>query len=95
MLHGSGSLRSRRRSALGGVEERVLYPVPVEQLRRIAAAGSVRVRVLGTREYVERRFSPKSLLRLREFIRTRVDSLSTSPAAPGPAGQREPLKRRA
>lgn len=72
-LSGTGSLRSRRTAVLGGVEELAAYPVSSEQLRRVARAGTVRVRVLGRREFVERRFSEAGLLRLREFISEQVD----------------------
>lgn len=88
VLNGSGSLRTRRRSVLGGVEERVTYRISVEQLRRVASADSVRLRILGRREYVERRLSEKGLVRLREFIGAHVDA-PAAPATPSaPAGSR-------
>ena len=74
VLNGTGSLRTRRRSVLRGVEERVTYRLTPEQLRRLASADTVRVRLLGRREYVERRFSEIGLSRLREFIGTHVDA---------------------
>ncbi|HEX2190463.1 MAG TPA: hypothetical protein VHG51_16260, partial [Longimicrobiaceae bacterium] len=81
VLGGGGSLRSRRRSRLGGVEERVVYAVTPAQLRRLAAAESVRVRVVGRREYVERSFRPEGIARLREFVAAHLDA----PPAPRPA----------
>jgi hypothetical protein len=90
VLSGTGSFRSRRRSLTGAVEERVTYRVTLEQLRRIAAADTVRLRILGRREYVERRLGEKGRLRLREFVAAHVDA----PAAPGPTSAPAGSKRR-
>lgn len=89
VLSGTGSFRSRRRSLMGGVEERVTYRITPEQLRRIAAADTVRLRILGRREYVERRLGEKGRLRLREFVAAHVDAPAASGPGFAPTGSRQ------
>ncbi|MET0398236.1 MAG: hypothetical protein ABW277_15650 [Longimicrobiaceae bacterium] len=89
VLNGTGSFRSRRRSPLG-VEERVMYPISPDQLRRIVSADTVRLRILGRREYVERRFSDKGRLRLREFVKEQFDESTAPGPNSAPTGSRQP-----
>ncbi len=83
-LRGQGSSRSRRKAHLRGVEERAVYGISAEHVRRIAGADTVRVRILGRREYVERSFGEANRQRIREFVATHLDPPSSPPAEPAP-----------
>jgi len=83
-LRGQGSSRSRRKAHLRGVEERAVYGISAEHFRRIAGADTVRVRILGRREYVERGFGEANRQRMREFVATHLDPPAPPPAEAAP-----------
>lgn len=77
--------RSRRTRGPFGAHEEVRYPTTRALLERLAAAREVRVRVLGSRYYVDRSFSEANFKRLRRFLNP-ADSMAApaaSPMAPG------------
>ncbi len=71
--------RSRRTRGPFGVHEAVRYPAPRALLERLASAREVRVRVLGSRHYVDRSFGEANFRRLRRFL-----SPADSTTAPTP-----------
>lgn len=77
-LRGPGSRRNRSRHFGRGVQEEAHYEVTAEVLRRIAGATKVRLRIIGSREYVERAFTPANQSRFQEFVKEHLDG-----AAPG------------
>lgn len=64
---GRGSLNTRR-TRRGNVSEDAIYRVEPAQLRAIARAKKVRVRVVGENGVVEREFGPVNFERFRKFV---------------------------
>ncbi|HET8655016.1 MAG TPA: hypothetical protein VFL93_05845 [Longimicrobiaceae bacterium] len=81
-LDGFGS-RANRRTHFGlGVEEVASYAASADVLRSIARAERVRLRIIGSRDYVEREFTPENRARFRQFVDTQVDGKKVAlPAA--------------
>ena len=65
MGHGSLNLRKSRK---GVVNENAIYPVQADELRAIAAAQKVTVRVIGRNGVVQREFTPANSERFRKFV---------------------------
>lgn len=77
-LRGSGSRRHRTTRLGRGVEEEARYEIGADVLRRMARAESVRFRIIGSREYVERVFTPENRDRLRAFVEEHMDEAPRS-----------------
>jgi hypothetical protein len=74
-FRGDGSMQNRevgRVGYRGGVTERAFYQVTPEQLRRIASATTIRVRVDGDSRYVERTMSPEIIANFHKFVTMHV-----------------------
>lgn len=65
---GNGSYNRRGKPQPGFVSETALYEVSPDQLRQIAEARTVRVRIKGNNGLVEREFRPQNFERFREFV---------------------------
>lgn len=72
-VSGSGSLAHREVHSGSMVEEAASYPVPASLLRQIAGAREVRVRIVGSRQNLDRHFTAENLARFREFVAQHVD----------------------
>ena len=64
---GAGSMYARETTATGGLIEQAIYNVPTDDLRKIAFAKTVSVRVLGDKGVMERQFRPDNFARFKEF----------------------------
>lgn len=82
--------RSRRTRGPLGVREEVRYPTTRAVLERLAAAREVRVRVLGSRHYVDRSFGAANFRRLRRFLDPAADTAATPAATRSPAPSNAP-----
>ena len=67
----SGSLNNRQKKK-GVLTETALFPAAPEQLRTIAAANRVTVKVVAQKATIERSFGPANSERFRKFVRTFV-----------------------
>jgi hypothetical protein len=65
---GPGSGGSRTVSPVGTLVETAVYPVSADELRKIAYAQSVQVKVNGQHDTVFREFQPENFENFREFI---------------------------
>jgi len=65
---GSGSSSNRMVLTGGYVFEESFYFVSADDIRRIAQAKSVSVKIVGSSGYIKREFSEKNLQRFREFV---------------------------
>lgn len=72
-LRGTGSRGSRQTHVGRGIREEARYPVRADLLRRLAGAKAVRMRVVGSREYVERTFSAANLQNFKTFVAEHLD----------------------
>ena len=57
----------------GGITESSLYPVSAEQLREMAGANSLKIRVRGDRGLMESEIKPKGMKKLQEWVQANVD----------------------
>ncbi len=64
---GAGSLYSRETTATGGLIEQAIYNVPADDLRKIAFAQTVTMKVVGEKGMAERQFRPENFARFKEF----------------------------
>ena len=64
---GAGSLYSRATTPTGGYIEQAIYNVPSDDLRKIAFARTVAVKVIGEKGVMERQFRPENFARFKEF----------------------------
>lgn len=76
--------RSRRTRGPFGAHEEVRYPTTRALLEQIAASKEVRVRVLGSRYYVDRSFGDANFQRLRQFLLPEDTAVATPAAQPRP-----------
>ena len=67
-LSGAGSSGNRNVITADILRERALYRVEPAQLRKIASAKDIRVRVEGSQYYVERYFTEKNFENLQSFV---------------------------
>lgn len=59
---------TRERAIIGRWISEAEFPLDIDHVRRIASAQSVRVRLTGRREFVQRSFSAKNIARFKAFL---------------------------
>lgn len=76
-LSGEGSIGRRDVLTADLLEEQASYPVSFDILKEIAAAKSVRLKIVGTTSYDEKYLEPKHLEAFRDFVRQFAPSENT------------------
>ncbi len=71
-LHGDGS-HDERHSVKNGVTETAFYMVSESELRSLANAKSVRMRLMGSEYDIDRDFEAINILNLKDFVTKYVD----------------------
>jgi hypothetical protein len=64
---GAGSMYARETTSTGGLIEQAIYNVPADDIRKIAFAKTVTVRLTGDNGVMERQFRPDNFARFKEF----------------------------
>lgn len=67
-LTGPGSLNQRSFHGLGQLSELALYPISLENLKRIANGKEVKVRIIGQSTFLDKKISEKNLQNFRKFV---------------------------
>ena len=70
---GDGSANYREECGGGALGETTFYDVTPEQLKKIANANDVRIKIKGAQYSVKRRFFPENFANLKRFIAEHVD----------------------